>query len=333
MLAAAVKLGRARRHPAAVLAAAVAIALAVPAIGGGAPAQAATLNSLILPPPPGFPSAPPATPTNCPKETFPAANTPNVPGASGSSLYEIPFNGTLDGGMLYVPNGNDVVALILGPTYASLCGLLALPSLKGEVPKVSVDIANPIPVSLVIPGLTLSQAHVDLAANMTASITGAAPNGGLNLDLKASFQADLAGSLLSLPLPQLFDCGTAAGDLAETNYPSAELQTLEQQHPSYGWTNPIDFHTTGSVGNAIEGTVAGQPVTGAPTAGQTTLVSQSFPYPPALVGYGPNCTGLIGNTIVSAFNNPTLGLDLPAPPGRAFFFAPATFGIHVDPGG
>jgi hypothetical protein len=255
-----------------------------------------------------------------------------MPGATGSALYEIPFTGTLDGGMLYVPNDNEVIALILGPTYGSLCGLLALPSLKGAVPKASVDIANPIPVSLVIPGLTLSQAHVDLAANMTASITGAAPNGGLNLDLKASFQAHLAGTILSLGLPQLFDCGTAAGDLAETNYPSTELHALEQQFPTYGWTNPIDFHTTGSVGNGIE-EVAGQPVTGAPTAGQTVLVAQSFPYPPALVGYGPNCTGLIGNTIVSAFNNKTLGLDLPAPPGRAFFFAPATFGIHIDPGG
>jgi hypothetical protein len=164
MLPAAVKLGRARRHPAAVLAAVAALSLAVPALGGGAPAQAATLGSLILPPPPGFPSAPPPPPTNCPKETYPAANTPNVAGASGSALYEIPFTGTLDGGMLYVPNDNDVVALILGPTYGSLCGLLALPSLKGAVPKDSVIIANPIPVSLVIPGLTLSQAHVDLQA-------------------------------------------------------------------------------------------------------------------------------------------------------------------------
>jgi hypothetical protein len=261
----------------------------------------------------------------CPAEQYP----PNgYPRSKAAIPYQIPFSGTLEGGTLTVgPPGTQA---ILGPANATICGYLTLPGEQGTIPVDSVQIQNPVPISIAIPGLTLLVAYLQLQATMTAQIEREpAANGGFNIDLYATFKATVIGDATVLgqqvlSVPELFGCTTAAGDQRLVGDSAADLDALRRT--GYNFFVPIHFTT------ARSGTLTGKPVTGPPTAGQTEVVSNDFPYPqlfgdtPQVTRPAPPPNPGCNPTFLSLFNN---ALKLPQPPGNAQFKAPATFAIHV----
>ena len=298
------------------------------AIGLGAVALVSTITYTIRPAQAA--GLLPDSAANCAPEQYPPAGSarsnPSIP-------YQIPFRGTLDGGTLTV--GNTVKA-ILGPADATLCGYLTLPSEQGFVANDEVDITNnPVPLSIAIPGLTLLTAYLELEGNMTASISRTpAANGGLNLDLYATFKGTIIGDAtilggITLPVPQLFGCTTAAGDQDLVGDSQSDLTALKAT--GYNFFEPIHFTTATSAAPGEKG-ITGKPVTGPVTGGTTEVVANDFPYP-QLFGNtaqttnpapppNPGCNA----TFVSLFNSQ---LGLPQPPGNAMFTAPADFSINV----
>jgi hypothetical protein len=237
-----------------------------------------------------------------PEEQYPAAGTPR---SAAPVPYGIPFAGQMTDGTLTVGTGN---ANVLGPSKANLCGTFSLPSNTGTSTVDQLLITNnPVPVSIGqqgILGVQLFGAYIQLTATITSQIAPqAAPNGGLNLQLNASFAGTLvpnAAGLMQLPL-QGFECTTLVG--------------------------PIIFTTQTS------GKLTGKPVTGPLDDASTELVANDFAYPaidpstpPVNSTPAPPAGGYCSEQGASLYN---AAVPLPQPPGNATFVTDATFAVHA----
>lgn len=246
-----------------------------------------------------------APPFACPApESYPPAGLPR---SANPVPYEIPFSGTLNGGVLRV---GSTIQAVVGPIDAKFCGRFSLPSETGQARADQIEITdNPIPVSVAVMGVQIIGAYAQVTGAVTASLDPvAAPSGGLNIDLSTTVDATLVPDVallgqigLQIPLDGAI-CSGKAGPIPATTRRSGKLQ--------------------------------GQPITGPITGGRAVVVSNEFVFP----AYQP--TNQEANTTppppkgtcspaVAAFFNQLLGL--PNPPGVDSFSAPASFAIHVNP--
>jgi hypothetical protein len=242
---------------------------------------------------------------DCPApESFPAAGSPRD---ANPVPYEVPFSGTLDGGVLRV--GSLGVQAVIGPIDAKFCGHLTLPDESGEVANDEIDITdNPIPVNAGIMGLQIFGAYVQVKGHITAMIDPhAAASGGLNIDLSTTIDATLVPTV------------SALGQLG--------LQIPLSEAICSGEAGPIPLTTLKS------GRLQGQPITGPLTGGSAVVVSNDFVFP-AFTPTAPEVTTVPpppkGDCVGAATSAVNLILGLPNPAGVATFVAPASFSIHLD---
>lgn len=306
------------------------------------------------------------SPVACPPEQYPPITEPR----SGPFIpYQIPFTGTLSNGFYTI--GKTITAS-LGPATGRICGYLTLPSEKGLVPRANVTIPNqPLPVNfgvtniaLVIPGVSLVQAYVDVEADLVAQIAPKpAHNGGLDLTLAATFKATFIGGVgvggVEIPVP-LFACTVILGDAGSggsSGYSAAELaqlKSIEMSHLGKGvapgspndlfdYFKPMEFSTETDSPPGTKNPPSGQPVTGPITNGSVKVVANDTPFPPIFTTLPPGSNGETHpepvpgtapnavakgcpSTIANLFNT---AIPTPAPAGEGLFTADGTFAVNA----
>jgi len=182
--------------------------------------------------------APPAFPTNCPKAQYPPAGYPLT---SKPIPYEVPFKGIIANGEITLPP-----YVVIPHLYASVCGLVSLPTLTGTIAADNINLATP---NIYIAGLEALPASVKFGNLSADLLTTPAANGGLD--------TTLAGDTTSSVSTLCSSTSTASCDMTCSIVINAEFSTL----------------------TSIPGGPTGLPITGPTKSGQAEVVSNSFAVP------------------------------------------------------
>jgi hypothetical protein len=155
-------------------------------------------------------SGPPALPNggaNCPLPQYPppgyGINQPRI-------AYEVPFVGTIEDGQISLPStGPTQPAVLIPHIFASVCGVVQLPSFTGLIKSSNIYLAA---TNVYVGGLEALPVQVGFG-DLTAQVAlQPAANGGLNISLAAPTTPSLQslGMTCALPLPPVtFTTGTS----------------------------------------------------------------------------------------------------------------------------